>query len=49
MLELLSLLLGSTLNKDQDELLHPQSRNAQELGCHLRSAQVSIEWLVIVL
>lgn len=49
MLELVDLLLGSTLNKDQDELLLPQSGKAREPGCHLRLAQVSIKWLVIIL
>lgn len=49
MLELVDLLFGSPLNKDRHELLPPQSRNAQEPGCHLRLAQVSIKWPVVIL
>ena len=49
MLEPVDLLFGSPLNQDRHELLPPQRRNAQEPGCHLRLAQVSIKWLVIIL
>lgn len=50
MLELVGILLGSPLNKDQkDEHLHPPSRHAQEPGCHLGLAQVSIKQLMIIL
>lgn len=49
MLELVDLLLGSTLNRDGDELLPPRSGDAREPGCHLRLARVSIKRRVIIL
>lgn len=48
-LELVDLLLGPTLNENQDELFLPRSGNAREPGCHLCLARVSIKWLLIAL
>lgn len=42
------LLLGSTFNEDHGELA-PQRGNEREPSCHLHAAQVSLEWLMIVL
>ena len=40
--------LWLSLNKDQDELLFSQSRNAWEPGCHLGLAQASMKWLKMI-